>query len=371
MHLMLLQNPGSGFTIDPMNTIRVAIVGPTSYTGLFLMQLLVRHPQARLTYLASQRTELPDVQKEFPQLLGRLPSNLVVGPIDPPMLAKHADVVFLCVPHVAAMAIVPGLLDVGLRVIDLSADYRLKNPALYEKVYEHAHTDTKHLPQAVYGLPEFFAAEIRTAKLVANPGCYPTAAALGIVPLLQRSLVHASDIIINAASGITGAGRSVKPHLHFPEMNESFVTYGAGTHRHQPEIEQTLTTLKGEKVSALFVPHLLPIDQGILETIYLDPMDDDVTEAELFEAFRDAYEEEPFVRVRKDFPNVKWVRNTNYCDISVRLVSCGSSPLDGSDEPARKVIVCSAIDNMVKGASGQALQNMNLMFGLEPTMGLL
>ncbi len=354
-----------------MNTLRVAIVGPTSYTGLFLMQMLLRHPHAKLTYLASQRAELPEVEREFPQLLGRLPKSVIVGPIDPPRLAEHADVVFLCVPHLAAMAIVPGLIDVGLRVIDLSADYRLKNPALYEKVYEHAHTDNKHLAQAVYGLPEFFAADIRNAKLVANPGCYPTAAALAIAPLLQRSLVHTTDIIINAASGITGAGRSMKPNLHFPEMNESFVTYGAGTHRHQPEIEQTLSTLKGEKVSALFVPHLLPLDQGILETIYLDPMDDDVTEAELFDAFRDAYEDEPFVRVRKDFPNVKWVRNTNYCDLSVRLVPCGSKPIDGSDEPARKVVVCSAIDNMVKGASGQALQNMNLMFGFDATSGLL
>ncbi len=345
-------------------SIRVSIVGPTSYTSLYLMQILLRHPQAKLTYLASQRAELPDVEKEFPQLLGRLSPETVVGPIDPRKMAEVSDVAFLCVPHVAAMQHAPGLLEAGLKVIDLSADYRLANAALYEKVYEHAHTDPRNLAQAVYGLPEFFAEKIKGAKLLANPGCYPTAAALGIAPLLQRSLAKPTGILVNAASGITGAGRQAKPHLHFPEMNESFVAYSPGTHRHQPEIEQTLATLKGGPVSLLFVPHLLPLARGILETIYLDPADEDVTQEELFEAFEDAYEDQPFVRIRQDFPNVKFVRDTNYCDISVRLCP------PGSENGATKIVVFSAIDNMIKGASGQAVQNMNLMFGQAQTAGL-
>lgn len=326
------------------------------------MQILLRHPTARPTYLASQRDELPDMTREFPQLLGLLPKDLTVGPIDPQRIAREADVVFLCVPHLAAMQYVPRLLEAGLRVIDLSADYRLTSASLYQTVYGHEHTDAKNLSKAVYGLPEFFAEQIKGAKLIANPGCYPTAAALAIGPLLARSLVQPDGIIVNAASGVTGAGRQAKPHLHFAEMNESFMPYGVGTHRHQPEIEQTLTRLKGQPVNVLFAPHLLPVDQGILETIYLDPQDDDVTQAELFEALHDAYDKEPFVRLREEFPNVKHVRNTNFCDLTIRL--CGQN---GS----KKVVVCSVIDNMVKGASGQAVQNMNLLFNLDQTTGLL
>ncbi|MEX0774129.1 MAG: N-acetyl-gamma-glutamyl-phosphate reductase [Phycisphaeraceae bacterium] len=344
--------------------IRVAIVGPTSYTALYLMQVLARHPSAKLTYLASHRDEQPDIAREFPQLVGRLDADLVSKPIDPEAMADAADVVFLCVPHVAAMQYAPRLLDAGLRVIDLSADYRLRDAALYARVYDHEHTDPANLAKAVYGLPEFFAEQIAAAALVANPGCYPTAAALGIAPLLERSMVKPQGIVINAASGITGAGRAAKAHLHFPEMNESFMAYNVGTHRHQSEIEQTLGGVKGSAVSVLFVPHLLPVDRGILETIYLDPMDEDVTQEELFEAFEDAYEEQPFVRLRKDPPNIKHVRDTNYCDLSVRL--CKPTSGDGPG----KVVVLSAIDNMIKGASGQAVQNMNLMFELDQTAGL-
>lgn len=349
-----------------MTTIRVAIVGPTSYTALYLIQLLLRHPQARLSYLASARSELPEMTREFPQLLRRLPQDLPVGPIDPSTLAASADVVFLCVPHVVAMQYAPALLEAGLRVIDLSADYRLGNADLYQQVYGHTHTDPKNLAHAVYGLPEFFADRIRSARLIANPGCYPTAAILAIAPLLQHSLARPTGIIINAASGITGAGRQAKPHLHFPEMNESFLAYNAGSHRHEPEIELILSSLKGGPVDTLFVPHLLPLDRGILETIYLDPMDEDVSAEELTEAYEDTYENQPFIRLCPDYPNVKHVRDTNFCDIHVRL--CG--PANG-DTGTRKIVVFSAIDNMIKGASGQAVQNMNLMFDLDPTTGLL
>jgi len=336
--------------------IRVAIVGPTGYTGYWLIDLLSRHSGATLSYLASHREQLPNIAAEFPALVGRC--EMDCQPIDPPTIANQADVAFLCLPHKAAMEYAPQLLEAGLRVVDLSADYRLKDAALYEQVYQTPHTDSANLADAVYGLPEFFADQVCEADLVANPGCYPTAAALGVGPLLQRSLVKDQGIVINAASGVTGAGRAAKPHLHFPEVNESYFAYACGTHRHQPEIAQTYSTLKGHPVEALFIAHLLPVDVGILETITLEPFDADVTEDDLYEAFDDAYADMPFVRVRREMVNIKHVRGTNFCDVAVRLAG-------------GKVVVFTAIDNMVKGASGQAIQNMNLMFGLDETTGLL
>jgi N-acetyl-gamma-glutamyl-phosphate reductase len=344
--------------------IRAAILGPTGYTGLYLIQLLLRHPNARITYLASHREELPDIADVFPQLHGRLePGVSKCKPIDPEAIAREADVVFLGLPHRAAMAYVPTMLDAGVRVIDLSADYRLKDAALYEKTYGHKHEDLENLEDAVYGLPELFRDDLPGAMLVANPGCYPTSAALAIAPLLTANLVSPEGIVINGASGVTGAGRTPAPHLHFPELNESFCAYGSiGGHRHQPEMEQTLTTAYGSKVSLLFVPHLLPLDRGILQTVYLEPTGPDVTQEDLFEALEDAYDDEPFVRVRKDLPNVKFVRDTNFCDLTVRLVGTGENA---------KVVAFSALDNMIKGASGQAIQNMNLVFEQDETAGLL
>lgn len=344
--------------------IRAAIVGPTGLTGLYLAKLLHRHPRAELTYLASHRDELPDLRDEFPQLLGLLDDDVAqCRPIDADAIAQAADVVFLGLPHKAAMAYAPQLLDAGLRVIDLSADYRLADADLYETVYDTPHTDRANLPNAVYGLPELFRDQLPGAMLVANPGCYPTAAALGVAPLLSHSLVKPEGITIFAASGATGAGRAAKPATSFLAVNEAFGPYGQiGGHRHQPEIAQTLTRVAGKDVSPLFIPHLLPIDAGILETIVLDPADADVTQADLFEAFHDAYAHEPFVRVRSAedvLPNVKHVVGSNYVDVSVRLTDDG------------KIVVFVAEDNMIKGASGQAIQNMNAVFELDETLGLL
>ncbi len=344
--------------------IRAAIVGPTGYTGLYLIDLLLRHPTAELTYLASHRDELPDIVEVFPQLLGRIDQAVSqCRKIDCEAIAREADVVFLALPHRAAMAYVPPLLDAGLRIIDLSADYRLRDAALYEKVYGHAHSDLTNLADAAYGIPELFRDKLPGAMLVANPGCYPTAAALAIAPLLTHSLVKPEGIIINGASGVTGGGRTPAPQFHFPEANEGFVAYGAiGSHRHQSEIDQTLSAVAGRAMSTLFVPHLLPLDFGILETIYLDPVEPDITQDDLFEAYEEAYADEPFIRVRKDLPNVKFVRGTNYCDLTARLTRQGDQA---------KVVVFSAIDNIIKGASGQAIQNMNVVFEQEETAGLL
>ncbi len=355
----------------PTQPVRAAIVGPTGFTGALLVELLHRHPAAELTYLASHRDELPDLRDEFPKLTGLLDDDLAqCRPIDAGAIAEAADVAFLALPHTAAMAYAPQLLDAGLRVVDLSADYRLLDAEHYRQVYDTPHLDTDNLAHAVYGLPELFRDDLPGATLVANPGCYPTAAALGVAPLLTHALVKPDPITINAASGTSGAGRAAKPATSFLSVNEAFGPYGTiGGHRHQPEIAQTLCRVAGKprgEIDPLFVPHLLPIDVGILETIYLEPADAEVTEDELFEAFADAYRDEPFVRVRgvdDALPNVKHVAGTNFADLTVRRVTTGND-----QRPTVVVIVVE--DNLVKGASGQAIQNMNAMFELDETLGL-
>jgi len=307
---------------------------------------------------------LPDIREEFPRLAGMIdPDVAQCRPIEPEAIAKVADVAFLGLPHKAAMAYVPALLDAGVRVIDLSADYRLSSVELYESVYEVKHDDPANLDTAVYGLPELFRDQLPGAMLVANPGCYPTAAALGIAPFLSHALVKPQRILISAASGTSGSGRGAKAANSFVTVNEGFGAYGAiGGHRHQSEIAQTLERVAGKPVEPLFVPHLLPIDAGIHETIVLDPVDADVTQSDLFEALHDTYDREPFVRVRgvdETLPNVKHVVGTNFCDVSVRLT------------PSGQVVVFVAEDNMLKGASGQAIQNMNAVFELDETVGLV
>ncbi|HTV47008.1 MAG TPA: N-acetyl-gamma-glutamyl-phosphate reductase [Phycisphaerae bacterium] len=338
-----------------MKKIRVAIVGASGYTSLETIRWLLRHPAASITYLASRKPERP-ISELFPELLGRL--DLPITPFDAKAIAKEADVALLCLPHAAALEHAPSLLQAGLKVVDFSADYRIKDPKMYEKWYQHTHNDLNNLAQAVYGLPEFFEQAIKSATLVSNPGCYPTAAVLGTAPLVKAGLAEPADIIINAASGISGAGRTPSQQHHFPERNEAFEAYAIGTHRHAPEIEQTLTAITGKDVQLLFVPHLIPMDRGILETIYLKPAKGaDIKAAE--EAFANAYGGKPFIRLRtSDLPSTKYVANTNYADIAVRFYST-------------RFVVTVAIDNMVKGAAGQAIQNMNIMFGLDQTLGLI
>ena len=341
-------------------SIRAAIVGPTGYSGLHAIQLLLRHPSAEVTYLASRRSEPVDIGQVFPQLHGRLSDSVTwCRPIDAKAIAEAADVALLCLPHGAAMQAAPELLAAGLRVIDLSADYRLGDAERYERAYARPHEDTKNLAHAVYGLTEIYREDIADAALVANPGCYPSCAALAIAPLLERGLASPDRIIVNAASGVTGAGRAAKASLQYAEHNESYYPYGTiGAHRHQPEIEQVLSGVAGRAAGVLFVPHLLPIDCGILETIYLEPADAHVTDECLYDALNTCYADERFVRVKTQLPNVKHVRGTNFCDVTVRVAG-------------DRIIVFAALDNMIKGASGQAVQNMNVMFGQEESAGLL
>ncbi len=343
---------------------RVAILGPTGYTGLELIESLLRHPSLRIECLGSARDNPPRIDAEFPRLSGRLQAvgvNPQCEKIDHDAIAKRCSLAFLCLPHEAAMTHAPALLKRGVKVVDLSAAYRLLDPAVYAAAYGHEHHDAAGLEHAVYGLTEHARDRVRSARLVANPGCYPTAAATALIPLLRAGLVDRTGIIISAASGVSGAGRDPKPNLHYPEANENFSAYGIGVHRHQPEIEQTLRMLggsadQGREASALFVPHLLPVTRGILETIYATPAPGVTTEA-LMSALREAYAGERFVSVRADAPTLRDVQHTNQVHVNARVVH-------------GRAVIIAAIDNLVKGASGQAVQNANLMLGCAEWEGL-
>jgi N-acetyl-gamma-glutamyl-phosphate reductase len=253
------------------------------------------------------------------------------------------------------MGYVPKLLEAGVKVVDFSADYRLKDVEVYEKYYVK-HTDPENLKNAVFGLPELFRERIKVASLVANPGCYPTGASLAVAPLLKEDLIDTGNIIVNAVTGVSGAGMKPSSTFHFPSMNENLFPYGIGTHRHMPEMEQIAGDVAGKKVTVLFQPHVGPFDRGILSTVYCQPKGNP-DNASVSQLFNDFYKDEPFVQVRKEAPAVKDVAGTNYCQVFAACVK-------------GKIVCFSVIDNLVKGASGQAIQNMNIVFGLEETLGL-
>lgn len=329
------------------------MLGGSGYTAVELMKLLLRHPHAEIAAVTS-REPVP-LTDHHPSLLGRL--DLKCEPFDPDALkAKGVQAAFGCLPHGTSMEAVGPLLDRGVRVIDLSADYRLRDPNVYAEWYGESHHDTANLAHAVYGLPELFADSIRPAKLVANPGCYPQTAILGLAPLLAGKLVEPTGIIVNSLSGVSGAGRSPKLTTHFPECNESVTAYNVGKHRHTPEIEQALSAVAGGSVQVIFTPHLAPMDRGIFSTIYATPTRA-VSEADLLRVFREFYAGKPFVRVRDTLPATKDTAHTNFLDLAVRVVR-------------GKVIVLACEDNLVRGASGVAVQNFNRMFGYEETTGL-
>lgn len=341
-------------------TIPVAILGPTGYTGLELIEIISRHPGLHIEYLASARTPSPRIDEEFPRLRARMGSaSPECGPIVHGTIGERCRLAFLCLPHEAAMEHTPPLLARGVKVVDLSAAYRIKDTVVYEKAYGHHHTDGPGLERAVYGLTEWNRAAVRAADLVANPGCYPTAAAISLIPLLKAGLVKPDSIIIDAASGVSGAGRQPKQNLHYPEANENFSAYNIGVHRHQPEIAQSLRAYSGQSLvrEPLFSPHLLPVERGILETIYADAAAATLSTATVMQCLRSAYAGEPFVVVRDELPSLRDAQRTNMVHVNGRV-------LDG------RVVIVAAIDNLVKGASGQAVQNANVMLGLPEAAGL-
>ncbi len=334
--------------------IRVAIIGATGYTALELIKILLRHPEVEITTLTSRSEDHPHVASVHPQLAGRI--DLQLADLGPAEIAARADVAFSCLPHGVTASLVPKLLEAGLRVIDLSADYRLNDPDVYAEWYGQKHADAGRLGKTVYGLPELFREQIREARLVANPGCYPTSAILALAPFLKAGLIAPREIIIDSKSGISGAGRTPKLTTHFPECNESISAYNVGRHRHTPEIEQVLSTAGGEPVEVIFTPHLVPMDRGILSTTYSRPLAE-LTEEQAIDTIRRFYAEEPFVRVVNHLPGTKDTVDTNFCDVTARVVR-------------GRLITISCLDNLVKGASGAAVQNFNLMHGLPETTAL-
>jgi N-acetyl-gamma-glutamyl-phosphate reductase len=335
--------------------IKVAIVGGTGYTGVELLRLLLQHPQVELAVITSRGEAGRPVSALFPSLAGRL--DLAFSDVDVRSLAT-CDVVFFATPNGVAMQQVPTLLDAGARVIDLAADFRLSDPAQWERWYGMPHACPQLLEEAVYGLPELHRERIARARLIANPGCYPTAVTLGFLPLLESGLVDPGELIADCKSGVSGAGRHVRADLAFCETNENFKAYGVFAHRHQPEILQTLgVVLEGAGVPDLtFVPHLLPLNRGIHATLYARLTG---AAADLQALYESRYRGEPFVRVLQagSHPQTSEVRAGNDCAIAVHV-------------SGKRVIVLSVIDNLVKGAAGQAIQNMNLMFGFDETLGL-
>jgi N-acetyl-gamma-glutamyl-phosphate reductase len=339
-----------------MTTTKIAVLGGSGYTALELLKILLRHPHAEVVAVTSRQEGTPPVAELHPSLTGR--TDLRCEPFDADRLvARGVQVAFGCLPHTASMGTLPALLQRGVRVIDLSADYRLRDPNVYAQWYGESHGDLAHLAQAVYGLPELYGGEIATAQLVANPGCYPQTAILGLAPLVAGGHVELQGIIVDSKSGVSGAGRSPKLTTHFPECNESVSAYSVGKHRHTPEIEQALTDVAGAPVEVIFTPHLIPMDRGIFTTIYAVPKRT-LTETQLLDLYREYYAAAPFVRVRDGLPATKDSAGTNFLDVTVRVVR-------------GRVLVLVAEDNLVRGASGVAVQNLNRMLGLDERTGLL
>jgi len=339
--------------------IRVGIAGATGYTGIELVRLLLQRSDVEIVTLTTEQYVGQELARVYPHLQGRIDQSGEA--LDAGRLSA-CDVIFTALPHGHAMAVARAAQQAGCRLIDIGADFRLRDPAVYSKWYKVEHTATDLLPEAVYGLPELFRDKVRQAWLVGNPGCYPTTCTLAAAPLLKANVVERKGIIFDSKSGVSGAGRGLSLGIHFSEVSESFKAYNiAGTHRHTPEIEQTLSDVAGEPLVVSFTPHLVPMVRGILTTAYFS-LTADLDTAKVLSIFREFYAGEPFVRVRPagDLPATKQVFGSNYVDIGAQV-----------DPRTGRVLVICVEDNLVKGAAGQAIQNMNLMLGLPETTGLL
>ena len=352
-----------------MKKLKVSIIGTSGYAGKELVKILMNHQGVELVHLISSSYAGKNIAEIFPEFLNKLDKKLINFNLD--VVSQDSDMVFTALPHTVSMDVVPELLKKGAKVVDLSADYRIKDSAVYQEWYkkELNQISKELLPEAVYGLPEIYLDKIKDALLVANPGCYPTSIILGIAPLLKHHFVEPEGIIIDSKSGTSGAGKKLSLGLHFAECNENFKAYKVIRHNHIPEVEQELSfiyfgaddkeQIKGIKIS--FTPHLLPINRGILSTCYLS-LKGSKKEEEVLEIYQKFYQEAPFVRIFEppNLPEIKFVAGTNYCDIGFSI-----------DERTGKIKIISVIDNLCKGAAGQAVQNMNIMSGFPETCGLV
>jgi len=352
-----------------MKKIKISVIGSTGYVGKELVKILINHQNVELVYLVSSSYAGKNIAEIFPEFLNKLDKKLINFNLD--VISQDSDLVFTALPHTVSMDVVPELLKKSVKVVDLSADYRIKDSAVYQEWYkkELNQISKELLLEAVYGLPEIYWDKIKDALLVANPGCYPTSVILGIAPLLKHHFVEPVGIIIDSKSGTSGAGRKLSLGLHFAECNENFKAYKVVKHNHIPEVEQELSfvyfgadnkeQIKGIKVS--FTPHLLPINRGILSTCYLS-LRGSKKEEDVLEIYQKYYHKAPFVRIFEppNLPEIKYVAGTNYCDIGFAI-----------DKRVGKIKVISVIDNLLKGAAGQAVQNMNIMSGFPETCGLV
>ncbi|MBE6763802.1 MAG: N-acetyl-gamma-glutamyl-phosphate reductase [Ruminococcaceae bacterium] len=336
--------------------IKAGIIGATGYAGVELVRILMRHPQVELAAVSSVSFEGQPISQIYPSLreICDMPCT------DANAVVEACDVIFAALPHGLSQDTAKACADAGKKFIDLGADFRLDDPAAYESWYQSDYRYDDLHKQAVYGLCEMFREDIRKTSIIGNPGCYPTSVALGLAPALKNKLVSPVGIVVDSKSGTTGAGRKPTQTTHFPDCADAFSAYKVASHRHTPEIEQTLSKLAGEAATITFVPHLLPVNRGILSTIYAR-LEDGVTEEQIRTAYEEAYRNERFVRVmpKGQAVNIRHVQCSNYCDIQLYI-----------DEHTRLLIVTSVIDNMVKGAAGQAVQNMNLLFGFDEAAGL-
>jgi len=340
--------------------INAAVCGITGYTGLELIRILLRHPKVSIKALTARLERPTKISDIYPEFKSRL--DIVCQALKPAELVKkNIDVIFLALPHKVSMEYAPSFVDSGGRVIDLSADFRLKDAVIYEKYYGISHIAPAYIKGSVYGLPELNKVRIRRAVLLANPGCYPTGSILAVAPLIAAGLASKDAIILDAKSGITGAGKKPDTGLMFAEVSENMKAYKVGSHQHIPEIEQELKRISSNKVDIIFTPHLIPIRRGILTTAYVSLKKRQGLDS-LIACYKRFYNGAPFVHVYDagSLPQIKDVVNTNICAIGI---------VSSSDRS--KAIIITAIDNLLKGASGQAVQNMNIMFGLPETMGLV
>ncbi|OPY06316.1 MAG: N-acetyl-gamma-glutamyl-phosphate reductase [Syntrophus sp. PtaB.Bin001] len=338
--------------------VKVGIYGASGYTGQECLRLLLRHSGVEVVAITSRRYAGLSIAAVYPVFSGL--TSLVFMDASPHEVADQADVIFLALPHSESMKVAPVFWESGKKVIDLSADFRLRDIGVYESWYGH-HVSPQIVPQVVYGVPELYRDEIAKSRFVANPGCYPTSVILGAAPVLKHRLIEAASVIVDSKSGTSGAGREPQVGSLFCEVNEGFKAYKVGgQHRHTPEIEQELSRLAGQEMKISFTPHLLPLDRGILSTIYAT-LKQEMTGKEMTELYRTFYQEERFVRIYQpgSFPNVAFVKGSNYCDIGVTV-----------DTRTNRLIIVSAIDNLVKGAAGQAIQNMNILCGFPEYTGL-
>lgn len=339
--------------------IKAAIVGSTGYAGEELTRILLHHPEVEVSHVTSHSF----VNQRYDSVYHSFKSKFdnICQEEDIEKLADDSDVIFIALPHgIASSKITKQLLE-KVKIIDIGADFRIKNQKVYEEWYKTPHYSPDILQEAVYGLCEWKREEVKKARLIANPGCYTTCSILSLSPLVKEGLIDLNSIIIDAKSGVTGAGRTLDIGTHFTECNETTKAYKIASHRHTPEIEQELSGLAGQEINLSFTPHLIPMQRGILATCYANLKDFSLTYEDIKEVYKKYYGNEYFVRITEKgvFPETKWVKNSNYCDIGFAI-----------DKRTNRIVVVGAIDNLIKGAAGQAIQNMNLLFGLDEKTGL-